>query len=205
MRVHTIDLQAKTNRGPGMFESPQVYQCRSKHQSGLLTRFAITYISAEGTFRREKEGPLVTGPHAYGTALAGAIAGVGSTGAESARRRAHGLEFNAEVGDFFVIDGELFELREDRDVHDPRIVHIPTAARVLGDLTADDAGKRFLCEAALMIEGEPVAWAGVVSGVEHRPESKRLDPTGCTIVEVEHPGNNMSFFQHASTPILVEL
>lgn len=204
MKVHTIHLQARSKGRPGTYDSPQVYRCRSKHQGGLMTRFAIVYISAEGEYRTQKDGAPQPGPYAYPIALASALAEVGGTGGESARMTAQGREFEAEVGDYFVIDGELFELREDRPVADPRLAHIPTAARVLGDLTADDTGKHFPCEAALVVDNQPIMWAGVLSGVEHRPEANRLDPAGATIVEVEHPGNNMTFYQHASTPIRVE-
>jgi hypothetical protein len=206
MKVHRIDVRAVTGMGrTHTYEGVQVYRCKSRHQGGRMTRFEIGYVSAQGTYRTVKDGPLLHGPYAYPIALVGSIAEFGGTGFDSSARVAHGLEFDAAVGDYFLIDGELFELRDDRPAHDPRLAHIPTVARVLGDLTADDKGKHFLCETALVIENGPTAWAGVLHGVQQRPELNRLDAAGSTIVEVEHPGSNMSFYQHASTPILVEV
>ncbi|MDR7277644.1 hypothetical protein [Catenuloplanes atrovinosus] len=76
-------------------------------------RLALHYIGPGGTSRREYGGPQLPGPHAGFFPLADVIDNYGGTGAQSARARAAGQEFDAQPGDLLLIDGHLFEIRDD--------------------------------------------------------------------------------------------
>jgi hypothetical protein len=120
MTVHTIPLQANRTfyRDENWYEGTIEYRCKSKHQSGRLTNFAVSFLSAEGKCRREHGGPDVPGPYAFGTALPTVI---------SAHPMAQTPHIDVEVGDFLIIGGLFWQLREDRRLHDPRLVLIDEA------------------------------------------------------------------------------
>jgi hypothetical protein len=117
MTIHTIPLQPNRTfyRDENWYEGTIEYRCKSKHQSGRLTNFAVNFLSADGECRREHGGPMVPGPYASGTALPTVI---------SAHPMAQTPYIDVQVGDFFIIGGLIWQLREDRRLSDPRFVLI---------------------------------------------------------------------------------
>lgn len=95
--------------------SPNVLRVYSKYV-GYTVRLGIGYVGPKGQTRFVQGGPMVSGPRAYTYPKASIIAANPQMGtaAEMATNEAADLEWDAKVGDRFVVDGMLFELTEEQ-------------------------------------------------------------------------------------------
>ncbi|MEQ7008385.1 hypothetical protein ABN028_19610 [Actinopolymorpha sp. B17G11] len=121
--MHTITLVPDRYNKVGRWDSPNVIRTYSAYQ-GHTVRLAIGYVDANGTCRRKAGRPMEPGPYVYTFPMASVIDNHGGTGAESARNKAAGLEWDAEPGDEFLIDGVVYRLTAGDRWSDPDLIPV---------------------------------------------------------------------------------
>lgn len=103
--------------------SPNVIAVKSRYARGVV-RLAVGFVGPLGSARQEQGGPLVPGPWAYTFPLSTVIDNNGGSGAEARRNREAGIEWTAEIGDLFEIDGDVYRLTDDRPHHYPALTRL---------------------------------------------------------------------------------
>jgi hypothetical protein len=78
---------------------------------GRYARYSIHHYGRQSVSRRVHAGPLLPGPYAYLVPQCAVIDNYGGSGAEAARNRAAGLEFDAKAGDVWQLGGDLWQVR----------------------------------------------------------------------------------------------
>ncbi len=113
--IRDITLEQKSYHRRGEYISPNVIRTYSRYVH-VPIRLHIGYVSPEGKSRRVDFGPELPGPYAYTYPATICITENPemSTAAESRRNRDADLEWDAEHGDLFRIDGRIYRLTDDR-------------------------------------------------------------------------------------------
>jgi hypothetical protein len=86
-----------------------------------VVRMNFGYVTPAGSARQVFQGELVPGPWAFGFPLSTVIDNYGGTAREAENNRIIGMEFDAEIGDKFIIDDRVYVLTDDERYDYPKL------------------------------------------------------------------------------------
>lgn len=87
-----------------------VLEVKSKHQGGRMTKFSLHFRNAVLGTRKVYQGPIEHEDYAYMVALPTVI---------SAHPQRQPVYHQAKVGDVVIFAGHIWQIREDKALHDP--------------------------------------------------------------------------------------